>query len=62
MITNRYYTASTTSPLPTVELPAAVHKTTPGLSAYAHDPKTAARSLLPLLKFAREKVTRYLVF
>ncbi|KAF6260856.1 nucleoside phosphatase family-domain-containing protein [Scenedesmus sp. NREL 46B-D3] len=52
----RYYTASTTSPLPTVELPAAVHKTAPGLSAYAFDPKTAARSLLPLLKFAREKV------
>ncbi|WIA14677.1 hypothetical protein OEZ85_003176 [Tetradesmus obliquus] len=52
----RYYTASTTSPLPTVELPAAVHKTSPGLSAYAFDPKTAARSLLPLLKYAREQV------
>lgn len=53
----RYYTASSNNNLlPAVELPEAVHKTSPGLSAYAFDPKTAARSLMPLLKFAKEKV------
>lgn len=51
----RYYGHKDT-PWPTVELPSGVHKTSPGLSAYAFDPKTAASSLEPLLRFAKQAV------
>lgn len=43
---------------PTVQLPQAVHRTAPGLPSYAFVPHTAASSLQPLLRFAREKVRR----
>jgi hypothetical protein len=45
-------------PYATIELPAEVHRTAPGLSAYSFDPRTAANSLQPLLKFAKDKVGR----
>jgi hypothetical protein len=41
---------------PEVDLPEAVLKATPGLSSYAHDPPAAAKSLGPLIKFAKDKV------
>lgn len=58
----KYYTASSNSPWATVDLPGAVYKTTPGLSSYGFDPRTAANSLKPLLKFAKQKVTKLLAF
>lgn len=44
------------SPYPRVDLPEAVLKTTPGLSAFASNPAAAAQSLKPLIEFAKGKV------
>jgi len=41
---------------PIIDLPEAVHKASPGLSSYALDPKAAAQSLQPLIRFAKAKV------
>lgn len=46
--------SSSADAYPTIELPKAVHRTSPGLSAYAFDPRAAANSLQPLLAFARQ--------
>jgi hypothetical protein len=51
-ITDRYYTASTTSPLPTVELPAAVHKTKPQQLAMQHQALQLPVSFYVLLSTA----------
>ncbi|GBF90831.1 apyrase-like [Raphidocelis subcapitata] len=51
----RFYTHAN-FPYASVELPNQVHRTSPGLSSYAFDPKTAANSLQPLIKFAKEQV------
>jgi Golgi nucleoside diphosphatase len=46
-------------PYASVELPNQVQRTSPGLSSYAFDPKSAASSLQLLLKFAKEQVGRW---
>lgn len=48
--------SSAVSPYPIIELPEAVHKSSPGLSAFAGDPRAAGASLQPLVKFAKGKV------
>lgn len=45
-------------PYATVDLPHAVHKVSPGLSSFAFDAKAGAKSLWPLLKFAKDKVRK----
>jgi hypothetical protein len=51
------YHQDSTSPLPAVQLPQSVVRTTPGLSSFADDPQAAAASIRSLIHQAQREVT-----